>query len=512
MSTSYDILVIGGGPAGYSAAIHAAKQGSKNSLRIGIVESRQLGGTCLNRGCIPTKTLLDTAGILDSLADAPKRGIELCGNASVDMKKVLQFKNRVVKKMNMGVGVLLRENSVPVIQGTAKVESTEGGFRVSVTNGDKTGILTTMKLILATGSEPTRIPLAGLDDPDISQRILTSDELLDLDFVPEKLLILGGGVIGVEAARIFRSFGSDVHIVEALPRLLPFVDTEIVSVLTKSLNGRKIKVSTGVQATAVEKTESGIALLLADGQRLEASHLLLSVGRSPNTSILSDGLKSSLKLDRRGFISVDHWMKTSVPGLFAPGDVNGLCMLAHAAIEMGRLAATAAVEELIPNLDDSDTPDESAIEEFRRRILEKPNHSMLPSLLESFFPFYVPGCVYGEPEIGYIGWTEEQAKDKLGDRIRIGRFPFGANGRAAASGQQEGFVKVIRFIETETIVGVHIIGPCASELINEVSAIMYAGGNVDQWAASIHAHPTYGEALVEAAADSLGTALHLPPK
>ncbi len=504
---SFDILIIGGGPAGYSAAICAAQRAGRQGLNIGLVESRQLGGTCLNRGCIPTKALLDTASILDSLENASKRGIDVSGSVGVDMKKVLRWKERIVKKMSTGVAVLLRENDVPVIEGKAVVSQTAEGFQVSVTKNDQTDQYTAKKVIFAAGSTPTRIQLPGLDDPMLAGRILTSDELLDLDFVPEKLLVLGGGVIGIESARIFRSFGSEVRIVEALPRLLPFLDADVSALLTKTLLARKVGITTGVQATDVRGTENGLVLSLASGEEIEATHLLVAVGRSPNVDGISPELKTALNSDRRGFLPVDARMRTTVTGFFAPGDVNGRCLLAHAAIEMGRIAAETAVEELGKNVDS-----ESALEEYRRRILEKPRNDELPSKDTDFFPFYVPSCVYGEPEIGSIGWTEEQARERFGDRIRVGRFPFAANGRAVAAGVQEGFAKVIRLADSNRVLGVHLIGPGASELINEASTIFSLDGLVDQWAATIHAHPTYGEALAEAAADSLGAALHLPPR
>ena len=496
---SYDILVVGGGPAGYSAAIHAARRNSQ----VGLVESQQLGGTCLNRGCIPTKALLDTAAVLDSLVDGAKRGIDVNGSVNIDMPRVLRFKERVVKKMSTGIAVLLRENGIPVIEGTATIAAMDGGFYVTVTKDGQTRDFTTKKMIFAAGSLPAKIALTGADDPNLATRILTSDELLDLDFVPEKLLILGGGVIGVEAARIFRSFGSEIHLIEVLPRLLPFLDSEVSTLLTKTLLAKKIKITTEGQVTGVRANANGLTLILATGEEIDGSHLLIAAGRSANTASLSPELKTLLKLDPQGFIPVDPLMKTAVDGFFAPGDVNGQCMLAHAAIEMGRRAAEAVVDELR-----AISTTESPVEEYRRRIFEKPDLCELPNKDTDFFPFYVPICIYGDPEIGAIGWTEEQAREYFGDRVRIGRFPFAANGRAVASGHQEGFAKVVRLANSDRVVGVHLIGPGASELINEASTML--GESALQWTAKIHAHPTCGEVLVEAIADSCGTALHLP--
>ncbi len=526
MKTQYDILVIGGGPAGYTAAIHATrKEGSAHS--IALVEARQLGGTCLNRGCIPTKTLVETAHYLDLFAEAAQRGIDWQGTAVLNPTKANQYKDRIVKRMTAGIGVLLRENGVPVMNATAELDYTEGGeypfiARLTAPDGSELSPIQAKKVILAAGSTPTRIPLPGLNHPDLAGRILTSDEMLDAEMTPEflrqnipaQLAILGGGVIGIEMARIYRSFGSEIHLIEALPRLVPNLDAEISEALAKSLKARKIKVLLGKTLEWVNPSEVGLELIFKDGETITASHLLIAVGRSPRTDALSENLKSRLKMDRRGFVLTDEWMKTTVPDLYAVGDLNGKCLLAHAAMEMGRIAAMQALEDLDPERESfgEEEATESALEEYRRRIMERENDSPLPDLVKDFFPFYVPSCIYGDPEAASIGWTEAEAKERLGDAVQVGRFPFAANGRASASGHRDGFVKVIRLKDYESIVGVHIVGPGASELINEASAIMYAGGNVEQWAASIHAHPTYGEALMEAAADSFGHAIHLPPR
>lgn len=519
MTKEFDVLVVGGGPAGYSAAIWAARSGKSNGIKVALVESRQLGGTCLNRGCIPTKTLLETARLLDLTSDASQRGIEFEGQAKLNPPKAFQFKDRIAKRMSTGVGVLLRENGIQGFSGTANVDKSGDSFFVTIAdkNGNSEKIIV-KKLVLAAGSQPSRVSVQGLDNPAVAERVFDSDDFLDIDVqinsVPKSLAILGGGVIGVEMARIFKSFGSEVHLIEAMSRLLPLLDIEVSEALRKSLVARKISISVDDKLERVERPEPEGELLLhlESGKRITASHLLVAVGRSPKTDSLSPELLAKLKPDKRGFIPVNADMETSVSGLYAPGDINGKCMLAHAAIEMGRVAAEAAVESLYPSQDELEEVNESAIEEYRRRIMEKTENSLLPDQTLEFFPFYVPGCIYGEPEIGFIGWTEEEARKKLGDQIQIGRFPFAANGRASSSGHRDGFVKVIRFVEEQKIVGVHIVGPCASELINEVSAVIHAGGNIEQWAASIHAHPTYGEALVEAAADSFGLALHLPPK
>lgn len=528
---NYDILVVGGGPAGYSTAIHAARKNSRN-LKIGLVEAQQLGGTCLNRGCIPTKTLIETARLLDVFAEAPQRGIEVTGSATIDLAKAFKYKDRIVKRMSAGIGVLLRENGIDSITGKAFVRKNDDAesnekfpFVVDVTKADsakegQTEYFSAKKVILATGSVPSVVRIPGCETPDVSARVLDSDDILDeksfsLQSVPKRLAILGGGVIGVEMARIFKAFGSEVHLIEMLPRLLPFLDVEVSDALTKSLKAKGIKVDTDKKLSEAKFDGEKLLLNLADGETIEADFLLVAVGRSPFIETIDKELLAELRPDRRGCLPVDEMMKSTVPGLFAPGDVNGKCMLAHAAIEMGRRAAETAVDELqhveTPTTLDGATT-ETLLEEYRRRIMEKKGNSLLPNMDEEFFPFYVPGCIYGEPEIGFLGWSEHQAREKLGDAIRVGRFPFAANGRAASVGCRDGFVKVISLKEDKSIVGVHIVGPCASELINEAATVLHNGGNVEQWASAVHAHPTYGEALIGAAAESFDFSLDLPPK
>ncbi len=395
--------------------------------------------------------------------------------------------------MGTGVGVLLRENGVTKLDGRAVLRKSGDSFAVSVTKKDGAQKqYTAKKIILATGSVPTRVPIPGLDLPELAGRILTSDDLLDsaqTPQLPEKLAILGGGVIGVEMARVMTAFGSKVHIIEALPQILPMLDAEIVQALAKTLVAQKIKISTSAKLLRVEPGPDGLLLHLeGEAEPLAASHLLVAVGRSPKIDGLDDELKAALEPDRRGCIPVDGAMKTKVPGLFAPGDVNGRCMLAHAALEMGQMAAESAARELVG-----------------------------PALTEhcsfdtEFDPLRVPACIYGEPEIGFIGMTADAARKQFGDNIAVGKFPFAANGRAASAGHRDGFVKVVRQKDSGQLLGVQIIGPCASELINEASVVLSAGISIKSWAGAVHGHPTYGEALVEAAADSLGIALHLPP-
>jgi len=461
-----DIIIIGGGPGGYIAAVQAARLG----LSVTLIEERELGGVCLNRGCIPTKTLVDTAKSIDAVRDGKRRGIALAGSLAVDLKTAVQFKQRVTKRLGMGVEALLRDSGVHVLKGTASVQPD----LTVVISGTET--LRAKKIILATGTVPLRPQIPGSDDP----RVLTSDELLEMETVPDSLAILGGGVIGVEMARIFSTFGAKVHIIEALERLCPFLDAELSQALTQSMTARKIKVSTAVRLDRIEPREDKLMLHFDNGSTVDASHLLLAVGRAVDGRAFE-----SLFLRRNGpFLAVDDNMQTSHPDIYAVGDVNGLCQLAHAAYRMGEIAASHAARSL---LNDDSVP------------------------IPTFHAEFVPGGIFSDPEIGYVGLTEARAMERFSN-ISIGSVPLVANGRAVVSGHSDGFVKVIADSATEKIVGVQMIGMFASELINEAATAIANGLTVSQWGHVVHAHPSIAEALPEAALDCFARSLHLPQK
>ena len=463
---NFDLIVIGGGPGGYIAAVQAARLG----LATALIEQRSLGGVCLNRGCIPTKTLVDTAKSIDAINAGKRRGIALDGSVGIDLKTAVQFKQRVTKRLSMGVEALLKDSGVTIISGTAIVRA---DLMVEI-SGDT--LLHAKKIILATGTVPMRLPIAGADDP----RVLTSDEILELETVPESLGLLGGGIIGIEMARIFSTFGAKVHIVEALERICPFLDAELSQALTKTLTARKIKVSTGAKLERIEPHDDKLVLHIADDSTIEVSHLLMAVGRSVDAWAFD-----SLNLNRKGqFLAVDENMRTSHPDVYAVGDVNGLCMLAHAAYRMGEIAAAHATATLLGDASIS---------------------------VPHFDAELVPGGVFSDPEVGYVGLTETQAIERYGE-IRVGRLPLVANGRAVVSGHTDGFVKVIADAKTEKIVGMHILGLFASELINEAATAIANGLTVRQWGHVIHAHPSVAEALPEAALDCFGRSLHLPKR
>lgn len=453
----YDVFVIGGGPAGYVAAIKAAQLGGK----VALAEKDTVGGTCLNRGCIPTKTYLKSAEILSRITSSAYRGIVVDKSAvTFDMKQARKDKDDVVTRLTNGVKGLLKSNGVTVIQGTG-VAKTAG----TVVVGDKT--YACRRIIFAGGSIPGRIGIPGID----SKLVLTSDEALELEEVPARLTVIGGGVIGVELGLTFSEFGSDVTIIEMMDRIVPSMDEEVSAALAQELKKKGVTIMTSARLQQITETAKGLSLELDDGTVIEADKALLSIGRKPDLS----GIKALGVAVDKGRVRVDEHMQTSVPNVYAPGDVNGLCMLAHAAFKMGEVAAENALGG-------------HAVFEVRN----------------------IPSCIYTNPEVGAIGLTEKQAAQS--HDIQVGRFPFGANGRALASGEGSGFVKVIGDKKYGEILGVHIVGAGATEMINEASALMHLEVTMEELMNIVHGHPTFSECLYEAGADAAGKCIHLPKK
>ncbi len=453
----YDVIVIGGGPAGYISAIKAARLGARAAL----VEKDSVGGTCLNRGCIPTKTYLKNAEILHGLKNAADRGIGVgAEDVSIDMDRAVKFKNGIVKTLTSGVSGLLRSNGVKVYKGTGRILKDK-----SVQVGEER--LTAGSIILAGGSKAARIKVPGIESP----LVMTSDEILDLKEIPGNLAIIGGGVIGAEMAMVFSSYGSKVTIIEVMDRIVPVMDSEISLELKKSMEKMGIEILTSRKLESIAQKGNKLYLALDDGSLIEADRALLSIGRLPD---LEGTGEIELELER-GRIKVNEKMETSVEGIYAPGDINGRSMLAHAAFKMGETAAINAMG--------------GAAEANLKNV---------------------PSCIYTIPEVGAVGLTEEEAVKKYD--ISVGRFPFAANGRALACGEAEGFVKVISDKKYGEILGVHIIGPCAAEMISEAAALIDMQATAHEIAEVIHGHPTFSEAFMEAAADSIGESLHLPKR
>lgn len=458
-SYDYDVAVIGGGPAGYVGAIKAAQLGAK----VVIFEKDVVGGTCLNRGCIPTKTYLKTAEYLHHIRTASERGIQVSGEASVNMDQVVDYKNKVVHTLTSGVAALLRSNNAKLVKGEARMVSEHeiecAGKTYSVAN-----------VLLCGGSVAGRIPIEGIDH----KCVMTSDDILDLREVPEQLCIIGAGVIGCEMACAFAAFGSKVTIVEMLDAPIANFDADICKAMRKSLEKQGITMLMGRKVSAV-KDQGGKPVVCTDQEQIACDAVLLSIGRTADLSCLG-ALKDKVKTER-GKVVVDEYMRTNLPGIYAAGDLNGRLMLAHAAFKMAEAAAANAMGH--------DEPCDLR---------------------------YVPSCVYTIPEAASVGMTEQKAKEQLGQFVSVGKFPLSANGRSLASGE-DGFIKVVIDNRFGELLGVHIFAADAAEMIAEPTALMASEVTVYEIADKIvHGHPSYSEAFMEACADALGRCIHLPKK
>ena len=465
----YDIAIIGSGPAGYTAAIRAGQYGLKTAL---IEKDGFLGGTCLHVGCIPTKALLFNAEIWDHLKDAKEFGIEGVDSRKLNWAAIQERKSKIVSKHAKGLEFLMRKNKVETIKGYGKLTgpAQSGVLAVEVTDGGKSNLIKAKNVILSTGSEARMIP--GLE-PDA--RVLTNIEILGLKEIPKSLVIVGAGAVGVEFASIFRSFDAEVTILEMLPRLVPVEDEDVSKELARVYRKRGINFHTGAKVEKVEKTKSGIAVTFSVGgkqEKIEAEKILIAVGRKPRTENI--GLeKTHIKPDR-GFIKTDSWMQTSEPGVYAIGDiVLGTPQLAHVGAMEGIVAVT--------------------------KIAGKPGKPINPE--------HIPNATYCHPEIGSVGLTEEKARE-AGYNLKIGKFPFTANSRASIVGQHEGFIKIISDADYGEILGVHIIGPQATELIAEAVAAIELEATVEDLMWTIHAHPTLAEAMLDASNSVYGMAIN----
>ncbi len=453
---TYDVIVIGSGPGGYSAAIRAGQYGLKTAV---IEKDPKLGGCCLHVGCIPTKSFLHTADVWEKFLHSKEEGIH-CENPRLDFPLVLERKNGIVSKHAKGIEFLFKKQKVDWIKGYGRLAG-PGKVEVFTADGPRQ-VLEARAILLATGSEARMLP--GLK-PD-AQRILTNIEILNLNYVPQSLAVLGAGAVGVEFASCFKRFGSNVSIFEMLPRLVPVEDEEVSKELARVFKKQGIRVETGAKVDNVQVTDSGVRFTatLADGKQesVEAQALLVAIGRKPNTENI--GLQGTrVELDR-GFIKVDPFQRTGEPGVYAIGDiVAGTPQLAHVATAEGMVAiAHIAGKEATP------------INKLR-----------------------IPGATYTEPGIGSVGLTEAQARAQ-GRKVKIGKFPFAANSKATILGQHDGFVKIVADENYGEILGVHIIGPEAFELIGEGVLAMEAEATVETLMHTIHAHPTIYEAVGEA--------------
>jgi dihydrolipoamide dehydrogenase len=452
---SYDLVVIGSGPGGYSAALRAGQYGLKTAI---IEKDPKLGGTCLHVGCIPTKALLHTAGVWEYFAHSGGEGI-FCDNPRIDWPKVLDRKNSIVSKHAKGIEGLMKKQKVEWIKGHARLT---GNGKIEVKGEKGVQTIEAKNVILATGSEARMLP--GLK-PD-PQTILTNIEILNLASIPKTMAIIGAGAVGTEFASIFSRIGTKVTLIEMLPRLVPVEDEEVSKELERSFRKAGIRCETGAKAENIQKTDKGVKLelTLSGGKKedLEAETLLVAVGRKPNTeSVGLEGTK--VELDR-GFVNVGPYQETGEKGIYAIGDiVAGTPQLAHVATMEGLIAVGHIAGKPLPPI-------------RRNRI---------------------PGVTYTEPGIGSVGLTEAQARQQ-GYKVRVGKFPFVGNSKASIAGHHEGFVKVVADEKHGEILGVHIIGHQGYELISEAVTAMEAEATVETLMSTIHAHPTLYEAVGEA--------------
>jgi len=472
VANEYDVVVIGAGTGGYPAAIRAAQLG----LRVAVVEKQKaLGGTCLIWGCIPTKALLEHAHALKVAQGAKEWGLSIDGaSVRIDMKQVQARKDKVVTTLTKGVEFLFRKNKIDWIKGTARLA---GNGTVEVTGEQPQTLSAKKEIIVATGSQPRSVPGVEID----RRRIITSDEALALKEVPKSIVVLGAGAVGVEFASIYRSYGSDVTIVELLPRLVPIEDEAVSAELSRAFKKRGIRTHTGSKVTRAVSKASGVELdvQLPDGktETLEADYLLVATGRGPVT----DGLgaaEAGLQFDR-GYIVVDEFYRTGVPGISAVGDVISFGRPGHPQLAHVATAEGVAVAE---------------------RIAGQPPRALNYD--------QVPGATFCDPEIGSIGLTEQKARER-GFDVAVGTFPFMALGRAKISGEIEGFVKIVADKKYDEVLGVHIIGPRATDLIAEAAVALRLECTGEELVRTIHAHPTFAEAVGEAAHALHGGAIHM---
>src|SRR5690242_6168879 len=469
LADQFDVVIIGSGPGGYVAAVRAGQLGLKTAI-IEKEKDARLGGTCGLRGCIPTKALLNAAHLYQKAGEFEHFGLKVEG-LSYDWPGVQKYKSDVVAKNSAGVTYLMKKNKVAVYNGFAKILG-PGKVEVALADGKKE-TLSTKNILIATGSVVRPIPGFETD----GKTVVNSDHILELEKVPKSLIVMGCGAVGVEFASVYSRFGADTTIVELLPHIVPLEDEEVSKELERSFRKRGIKSLVGTKLEKMEKTATGVKVSGKNGKgeevTLEAEMLLVAVGRMPYTQGLGlEGTK--IKLDR-GFVQVDEYQQTAEKGVYAIGDVVPTPLLAHLASKEG----IVAVEHMAGKKD---------VRPINLRL--------------------VPNCTYCDPEVGSVGLTEAKAKEQ-GYDVKIGRFPFSASGKARIIGEEEGFVKIVSEKKYDEILGVHIIGPHATELIAEACVAMQLESTADELGRTMHAHPTVSEAVMEAAEGVHDLAIHI---
>jgi dihydrolipoamide dehydrogenase len=457
-----DALVIGAGPGGYVAAIRLAQLGKKVLL----VEKNALGGVCLNVGCIPSKALITAAKTVSKIRKADEMGI-IVGDLMIDFPKLISWKDGIVSKLTGGIGSLVKGNGGEILMGTAKFLSPR---EIEVATPDGPVLVEAENVIIATGSRPIEIPGFKFD----GRRVISSTEALSLNEVPNRLLVIGGGYIGLELGIMYAKLGANVTVVERMDQVLPGFDPEIAQVIARQLKKLNVNVVLNASAKGWEDGPLCGKVHIEQNGRimdLDADKILVTVGRKPNTE--GFGLETiGVALDERGFVKVNNQLKTNVPGVYAIGDVAGQPMLAHKASKDAEVAAEVIAGH--PAVQDAKV---------------------------------IPAVVFTDPEIGSAGLSEAEAKQQGFDVI-VGKFPFAALGRAMTTGETDGFVKVVADKGTQEVLGIHIVGPGASDLIAEGALAIEMGAFIDDLSLTVHAHPTLAEGLMEAAKASVGEAIH----
>jgi dihydrolipoamide dehydrogenase len=455
----FDIIILGGGPGGYVAAIRGAQLGAN----VALVEANDLGGTCLNRGCIPTKAMLASIDKLEAVKNAADFGIEVTG-FNVDFNKLQERKDKVVEQLVKGVGFLIKKNKVKLFKGFGSFLNAND---IEVKSAEGTEVISGKNIIIATGSEPLVFDAFNYDGVDI----ITSDEALNLEQVPASMLIVGGGVIGCEFATVYNALGSKITIVEGLAHILPMVDKEVATRLQSFLKRKGITIKTKAMIKELVKTPEGVKAVMEDSE-IMAEKVLISVGRKVSSK--GFGLdKTGVEVGKKGEILINDNLQTSVPHIYAIGDVTNKVLLAHVASSQG----IVAVQNIMGKKTEMD-------------------YSV------------VPNCIFTKPEVASVGMTAQECKDAQ-IKTKVGKFNFIASGKALAMGETDGMVKIIASGQNDVVLGVHIIGPHASDLIAEAAVAVQQKLTLGELAGIIHAHPTLAETMMEAAEQGLGMAIHM---
>ncbi len=463
----YDVVVLGAGPGGYVSAIRAAQLGAKTA----IIEKEHVGGTCLNVGCIPTKALMKNVEILHYIDAGKKRGIKIKGELELDYAKAVKTKDKAVKQLVNGVTGLIASNEITLYRGMGTVKADK---KIEIAAAD--GSVETIeygKLILATGSSPKMPPIPGAD----LEGVMTSEGFLSITEVPEKLVVIGAGVIGCELATVFRAYGSQITMVEMMDKPVAILDSDVSNYMEGILEQEGIDLKLGKQVKSIAKNEAGsldVTIADKDGNEevVSGDKVLISIGRGPNVAGLDElGLET-----QRGYVVVNDKLETSVKDVYAIGDVTGKKLLAHVASEMGIVAAENAM---------------GASKDMDLSI--------------------VPSCLYTVPEVGCVGMSEKEAKD-AGYDVVCGKFPLVACGKAVATGDTDGMFKIVADKKTRKVLGAHLVGKSATELVAEMAAYMKMNATIDDVVDTIHAHPTISEAVAEAARDIDNCTIHMPKK